>query len=173
MPTVFQSQLIETETLLRSRLTTNFSSRFKNTVWSTGYNGPNEAGWDEYWKGSYDKETEEGQQIIRDLYGKANVPLSPILLFGLLLMSRQATKDERPPPPDFKEFMLPFCRTVTFGTLGELNRVHGARYGEHNLSGWFGRSGSMICAVRKPGTFVVFGICKSTIIARVLSSSLP
>lgn len=67
----------------------------------------------------------------------------PILLFDFLLMSRQAAKDERPPPPDFKEFMLPFCRTVTFGTLGELNRVHGARYAEHNLSGWFGRSGSM------------------------------
>jgi hypothetical protein len=96
----------------------------------------------------------------------------PILLFGLLLMSRQAAKDERPPPPDFKEFMLPLCRTITFGTLGELNRVPGARYAEHNLSGWFGRSGSMICAVRKPGTVVVFGICKS-IIARVLSSSLP
>jgi hypothetical protein len=97
----------------------------------------------------------------------------PILLFDPLLMSRQAAKDERPPPPDFKEFMLPFCRTVTFGTLGELNRVHGARYAKHSLSGWFGRSGSMICAVRKPGTFMVFGICKSTIIARVLSSSLP
>ena len=97
----------------------------------------------------------------------------PILLFGLLLMSRQAAQDERPPPPDFKEFMLPFCRTMTFGTLGELNRVHGARYAEHNLSGWFGRSGSMISAVRKPGTFVVFGMCKSTIIARVLSLSLP
>ena len=43
-PTVFQSQLMETEKLLRSQLAPNSSSRFKNTVWSTGYNGLVEAG---------------------------------------------------------------------------------------------------------------------------------
>ena len=97
----------------------------------------------------------------------------PILLFDLLLISRQAAKDQRPPPPDFKEFMRPFCKPVTFGTQSELNHIHGARFAEHSLSGWFGRSGSMMCAVMKPSSVMVFGICKSTLIARVLSPSLP
>jgi hypothetical protein len=110
---------------------------------------------------------------LSDIYMVKPTCAIPILLCDLLLMSRQAAKDERPSPPDFKEFMLPFCRTVTFGTQSELNRVHGARYAQHNLSGWFGRSGSMMCAIKEPSTVVVFGICKSTIIARVISSSLP